>query len=167
MHSQGLNEDDEDFQEAYERMPTPSSKSSKNGKSAPPRSVEALELENACLKESLDAASKRLATFENASQSSHLAMQESIRFARPISPPRSRFPFASKMSDGEAEKRLRALSERYEKMEGEVERLKKENEKLGGYIQRYRDKFENLKLNARRKEGGAERGDERGRYIAG
>jgi hypothetical protein len=114
--------------------------------------VEELDLENKSLKEVVDKLSKRLHTFEMAAQSSSMALQESMRLMRPMSPARE--PAAG---DDQLRKRIAELEEQVALGAKESERLGRENEKLKSVISRYRERWEKLKEGAKvRRDGGKE-----------
>ncbi|TAQ86343.1 hypothetical protein B7494_g5309 [Chlorociboria aeruginascens] len=114
--------------------------------------VEELDLENRSLKACVDELSKRLHTFELSAQNSSMALQESMRLMRSVSPARdqSRGP-----SEDEALKRRVLELEDQMRFRGkELDRLEKENEKLKTVVGRYRERWEKLKEGAKtRREG--------------
>jgi hypothetical protein len=125
------------------------------------KTMEELELENNALKQLLDTQAKRLQMWEMSSQSQSMALQQSIRAARPppslpatISDPATLERIAA--SENERVKELEELlkAERVEKesLEHQNEKIARENEKLHGTIGRYRDKWESLKAGARKRE---------------
>jgi chromosome segregation ATPase len=172
--------DEDDFFDAKE-MPSVSPTSSRrfavggkrlSGKEMEVK-VEELDLENKSLKEVGDKLSKRLHAFEMAAQNSSMALQESMRMMRPMSPMRE-------ASGGEnaLRKRVAELEEHVTLGGKEIERLGKENEKLKGVVARYRERWEKLKEGAKtrqegRKEGSGKDGQGKkddpgaGRFVAG
>ncbi|KAJ4294827.1 hypothetical protein N0V88_005061 [Collariella sp. IMI 366227] len=86
------NDDEDDFVDARESQVPPSSPTFRKrlGRSKSEKDlrnvIEELHLENASLKDVLDKLSKRLHAFELNSQSSHLALAQSLRMQRPGSP---------------------------------------------------------------------------------
>jgi hypothetical protein len=139
--------------------------------------VEELDLENKSLKEVVDKLSKRLHAFEMAAQNSSMALQESMRLMRPMSPGGG---VVGTGSGGETlRKRVAELEQHVELGGKEIERLGRENEKLKSVVVRYRERWEKLKEGAktRRGEGGKEGGGKEGqgkkddpgagRFVAG
>jgi hypothetical protein len=163
------NEDD-DFVDARETLTPTSSRTSKSrrfgGKDVEIR-VEELGIENKTLKGMVDELTKRLRGFELAAQSSSMALQESMRLYRDMSPARdppalSRDNSAVGHKVDEALKtKILELEEQAKRSGKEVERLAKENDKLKLVVARYRDRWEQLKESAKtRREGAKENGKE-------
>ncbi|KAK3997412.1 hypothetical protein QBC44DRAFT_315991 [Cladorrhinum sp. PSN332] len=126
--------------------------------------VEELHLENASLKEALDKVSKRLHAFEMNSQSSHMALAQSIRFQRPGSPMSS-----SGMVHGGAGGGDEALKRKNKELEEQVSELntrlggmEKDYDKLQQTVEKYRERWEKLKAGAkaRREAQGQSKGEE-------
>ena len=114
--------------------------------------VEELDLENRSLKEVVDKLSKRLHAFELAAQNSSMALQESMRLMRPMSPARE-----ATGRDASLRKRLAELEEHAAVGGREIERLGRENDKLKSVVARYRERWEKLKEGAKtRRDGGKE-----------
>lgn len=186
MHSENPNlfadPDEDDFFDAKE-MPGPVSPTSTSrrftfggkrlsGKEMEVR-VEELDLENKSLKEVVDKLSKRLHTFEMAAQNSSMALQESMRLMRPMSPARE--PTGG---DSVLRQRVAELEEHVALGGKEIQRLGRENDKLKEVLARYRERWEKLKEGAKTrrdggKEGNGKVGGEKkndpgvGRFVAG
>ncbi len=118
--------------------------------------VEELHLENSSLKDILDKVSKRLHTFELNSQSSHLALAQSLRLQRPGSPSSSSEaggPTAATTEDA-LRVRNRELEEQMAEMVRRMESLEQDHLNLQLTVERYRDRWEKLKAGAKlRREG--------------
>jgi len=151
--------EDEDFVDARETpMPlTPTTsrsmtKSKLSGKALENR-VEELTMKNQTLERMVDNLSKRVRGFELGSQTSSMAFQESMRLMRDFSPASTARADQPKSEDSKADeslkKRLQQLEEQTHLSGKEIERLGKENEKLRSVVQRYRDRWEELKQNAK------------------
>jgi len=116
--------------------------------------VEELDMENKSLKDCIDKLSKRLHAFEMSAQQNSMALQESMRLMRPMSPARE--PLSSRGGDEGLKRRVLELEEHVALGGQEIERLGKENEKLKTVVARYRERWEKLKEGAKtRREGGA------------
>ena len=154
--------------------------------------VEELGIENKSLKDCIDKLAKRLQAFEMSAQQSSMALQESMRLVRDMSPVRERehkSPVLSPISqqrrensdeggpsDDTLQRRILDLEEHASVSGKEIERLNKENEKLKSVVARYRERWEKLKEGAKtRREGGAgtngspkkDPDSAAGRYVAG
>jgi hypothetical protein len=131
--------------------------------------VEELDMENQSLKGVVDKLSKRLHAFEMAAQNSSMALQESMRLMRDMSPARTLSRESSGKSqattgdvggDEALKKRVLELEEHVQLGGKEIERLGRENEKLRGVVARYRERWEKLKEGAKtRREGGGKDGN--------
>ncbi|KAH8774950.1 hypothetical protein F5882DRAFT_409537 [Hyaloscypha sp. PMI_1271] len=116
--------------------------------------VEELDMENKSLKDCIDKLSKRLHAFEMSAQQSSMALQESMRLMRPMSPAREHL--SGRGGDEALKRRVLELEEHVALGGKEVDRLAKENEKLKTVVARYRERWEKLKEGAKtRREGGA------------
>ncbi|KAL2024557.1 hypothetical protein VTK56DRAFT_7600 [Thermocarpiscus australiensis] len=160
------NEDEDDFVDARESQlgpppPPPLSPTLRKrlGRSRSEKDlrnvIEELHLENASLKAVLDKVSKRLHAFELNSQSSHLALAQSLRMQRPGSP----------LSAGEAagpgpgagagpgeealRRRNRELEEQLSEMARQIRSLEKDYLKLQLTVEKYRERWEKLKAGAK------------------
>ncbi|KAK0743902.1 hypothetical protein B0T18DRAFT_392595 [Schizothecium vesticola] len=115
--------------------------------------IEELHTENASLKEMLDKLSKRLHAFELGSQSTHLALAQSIRLHRPGSPMSSSSggvgPPAPGPGDEALRKRNRELEEQMEGVGARMAGMQQEIERLNGTLDKYRDRWEKLKAGAK------------------
>jgi len=131
--------------------------------------VEELGIENQSLKTVVDKLSKRLHTFEMAAQNSSMALQESMRLMRDMSPARdlsrensgTGTPAGAGMTGGDEglKRRVLELEEHVHLGGKEIERLGKENEKLRTVVARYRERWEKLKEGAKtRREGSGKDG---------
>jgi hypothetical protein len=90
--------------------------------------VEELDMENKSLKDCIDKLSKRLHAFEMSAQQSSMALQESMRLMRPMSPAREQV--SSRGGDEALKRRVLELEEHVALGGREIERLGNENEKL-------------------------------------
>jgi len=160
-------EDEDDFVDARESQPPRSVSPAsyrKRGYSAANKSrsekelrniIEELHLENASLKDVLDKVSKRLHAFELNSQSSHLALAQSLRLHRPGSPTSLTSPGAGGGGGAGGEevaslrKRNRELEEQLAEMAKRMESLEKDNLKLQLNLEKYRERWEKLKAGAK------------------
>lgn len=160
--------DEEDFVDARESQVVPLSPAIRKrlGKDKSDRNlhnvVEELHLENASLKEMLDKLSKRLHAFEINSQSSHLALAQSLRLQRPGSPMSSSGggggggSGGNKVDSGDEalRKRNRELEEQLALAAQRMDMLEQEHAKLQQTLDKYRDRWEKLKAGAKaRREG--------------
>jgi hypothetical protein len=138
--------------------------------------VEELDMENKSLKDCIDKLSKRLHAFEMSAQQNSMALQESMRLMRPMSPARE--AVAGRGGDEALKRRVLELEEHIALSGKEIDRLGNENEKLKNVVTRYRERWEKLKEGAKtRREGGkdspgkdalAKGGDAAmGRFLAG
>ncbi|KAK4125557.1 hypothetical protein N657DRAFT_642296 [Parathielavia appendiculata] len=168
------NEDDDDFVDARESQVAgmgvpPASPTFRNrlGKSRSEKElrnvIEELHLENASLKEVLDKVSKRLHAFELNSQSSHLALAQSLRLQRPGSPLSSSGgggggakPAATATGPGTGtgeeaalRRRNRELEEQITDMAKRMESLEQDRLKLRVTLEKYRERWEQLKASAK------------------
>jgi regulator of replication initiation timing len=159
------NEED-DFVDARETpmptSPTFSRQGSKVGKKLSAKEmenkVEELVTENKSLKVAMDKVSKRLYSFEMSAQQNGMALQESMRLIRDMSPARDqsfgRAPVGG-TGDEALKRRVLELEEHVALGGKEIERLGRENDKLKNVMARYRDRWEKLKEGAKtRREGG-------------
>ncbi|RDL31497.1 Uncharacterized protein BP5553_09706 [Venustampulla echinocandica] len=166
MHSENpdLFEDpneEDDFVDARETPMPRSPTASKRGASKKPSAkglenrVEELDMENRSLKDCVDKLSKRLSAFELGAQKSSMALQESMRLMRSVSPARDHNVSATpSVADEALKRRVSELEEHVLLGSKEIEGLGRENEKLKAVIARYRDRWEKLKEGAKtRREG--------------
>jgi len=183
-----ISEDNDDFVDARETVPSPlSAESSAPGtaahsrrgsaRSGPARQVadmpkvagktmEELALENQTLRQYLDSTSKRLRIFELSAQSSSAALAQSIRSLQrsPASTPENSRDKADSSSSGrgkvdeKARARIAELEEILQKNDKELQRREKENAKLKDVVSRYREKWEKLKEGARARREGGGNG---------
>lgn len=164
-------DDDDDFVDAAEsQMPISPGLKRRVGKSQlgardMQNAVEELYLENTSLKEMLDKVSKRLHAFEVNSQSSHLALAQSLRLQRPGSPMSSsgggggqapatdggggRPESSSAAAEEALRKRNRELEEQVAATAKKMEALEKEYGKVQLTVEKYRDRWEKLKAGAK------------------
>lgn len=132
--------------------------------------VEELGIENKSLKDCVDKLAKRLQAFEMSAQQSSMALQESMRLVRDMSPARERERMSPVLgpssrsrkeksdepvpSEDSLQKRVLELEEHVRLSGKEVEHLGRENEKLKNIVARYRERWEKLKEGAKtRREG--------------
>ena len=113
--------------------------------------IEELHMENAGMKQMLDKLSKRLHAFELNSQSSHLALAQSLRFQPPGSPMSSSGGGGegSAGADEGLRKRNQELEEQLEAVMRQMMALEKDYGKLQGTVDKYRDRWEKLKAGAK------------------
>lgn len=113
--------------------------------------MEELYLENASLKDVLDKVSKRLHAFELNSQSSHLALAQSLRLQRPGSPLSSSGGTGQGPGAGEEalRRRNRELEEQMAELIKRMEGLEKDHLKLQLTVEKYRERWEKLKAGAK------------------
>lgn len=115
--------------------------------------VDELDIENKSLKDCIDKLSKRLHAFESSAQQNTMALQESIRFARAISPARDQL---GRNNDEALKREVLELKEQVTLSGKEIARLDRENTKLRDVVERYRERWEKLKAGAKtRRDGGA------------
>jgi hypothetical protein len=147
--------DDDDFIDANEpHTPISPGLQRKVGKSQTDRDkqnvIEELYLENASLKEMLDKLSKRLHAFELNSQSSHLALAQSLRLQRPGSPTSSSGGGSKTDGPDDALKRRnKELEEQLASKAQQMDALDKEYNKVVVTLEKYRDRWEKLKAGAK------------------
>ena len=135
--------EDDDFVDAREN-PQPASPGTRRRDNRPiGKTMEELELENKTLRLYVDDISKRLQTFEMGAQSSSMALHMSMRA---LQSPSASAAGSSLPVHGE---RLKAMEEQIASSQTEIEKLKKENDRLKGILVRYREKWEKLKQGAR------------------
>jgi hypothetical protein len=154
--------DEDDFVDAREsQVPLSPALRKRLGKDKSDRNlhnvVEELQLENASLKEMLDKLSKRLHAFEINSQSSHLALAQSLRLQRPGSPMSSSGGGGgSKVEPGDdaLKRRNRELEEQLALTAQRMELLELEHAKLQQTLEKYRDRWEKLKAGAKARRDG-------------
>jgi hypothetical protein len=169
------NEDDDDFVDARESQhaapPGSPSFRKRLGKSRSEKElrnvIEELHLENASLKEMLDKVSKRLHAFELNSQSSHLALAQSLRLQRPGSPLSSSggskaaaAGTGSGLGEDALRRRNRELEEQISDMAKHMESLEKDRLRLQVTLEKYRERWEQLKANAKARRGNQEQAAE-------
>jgi hypothetical protein len=148
-----VEEDEDDFVDAKESQAPPSpGLRRKTGKSRSDKElsnvVEELYLENKSLKDMLDKLSKRLHAFESMSQNSGMRLAESMRLMRPASPIASGTKSGSS-SDELLRKRNVELEDQVSSFTKQMEDLQRENTKLRSYLDRYREKWDQLRAGAK------------------
>ncbi|KAK3324315.1 hypothetical protein B0T19DRAFT_428340 [Cercophora scortea] len=161
------NDGDDDFVDAQESQSAlPLSPAFRKRLGTKPRTerdlqnvIEELHLENASLKEMVDKLSKRLHAFELNSQSSHLALAQSLRFQHPGSPMSSLTSAAAgapaaddamrRKRSKEVEDQLSAAVARVVSLEKDNAALRQNMEKLEQNLERYREKWKDLKAGAK------------------
>ena len=108
----------------------------------------------------LDKLSKRLHAFELGSQSTHLALAQSIRLHRPGSPMSSSGGVPAASGDEALRKRNRALEEQLEAVTARMKGMEQDYDRLNGTLDKYRDRWEKLKAGAKaRREAQGTAGD--------
>lgn len=146
--------DEDDFVDAREsQLPMSPGVRARLGKSRTERDVqnvvEELSMENASLKEVLDKLSKRLHAFELNSQTSHLALAQSLRLNRPGSPLSSSGGPVDGAADEVLRRRNKELEEQLATIMGRMDALEKEYSRSQLTLEKYRDKWEKLKAGAK------------------
>lgn len=125
--------------------------------------IEELGIENQSLKGVVDKLSKRLHAFEMSAQQSSMALQESMRMMRDMSPAPLSRESSGTGGDEVLKKRVLELEEHVNLGGKEIERLGKENEKLKTVVTRYRERWEKLKEGAKTRRDGGNGKDGQGR----
>jgi hypothetical protein len=154
------NEDEDDFVDAREsQAPTSPTFRKRLGKSRSETElrnvIEELHLENSSLKDVLDKLSKRLHAFELNSQSSHLALAQSLRLQRPGSPMSSSgmgggaVGPAAAVAEDAVRRRNRELEEQMAEMVKRMQGLEEDHLKLQLTVEKYRERWEKLKAGAK------------------
>ena len=112
------------------------------------KTMEELSVENETLKAVAIDLGDRLRAFEMGAQRSSMALQMSMRA---MQSPTASAAVAGKGSEGagELEARIRELEEEVRGTRKEMKRLARENQKLQGVVDRYRERWEILKDGAR------------------
>lgn len=111
--------------------------------------IEELAMENRSLKDCVDKLSSRLHAFEMSAQNSSMALQESMRLLRP----------EGDGSDDHLRRRILDLEDVVLKGRKENEKISRENQKIMSLLEKYRERWEKLKLSAKaRTEGGGKEG---------
>jgi uncharacterized coiled-coil protein SlyX len=148
-------DDDGDFVDAREVPPASTALRQKGAGGKESRTeaelrneIEELRLQNASLKEDLDRVSKRLHAFELTSQSSHLALAQSLRLQKPGSP-MSSSTTAGTAGEEALKKRNRELEEQLAEMARRFDALEADHVKLQLTVEKYRDRWEKLKAGAK------------------
>ncbi|KAF8850673.1 hypothetical protein BDZ45DRAFT_186329 [Acephala macrosclerotiorum] len=164
MHSENADlfpdPEEDDFVDARETpMPPTPTMSRKTSRKISDRDrmlenrVDELDIENKSLKDCIDKLSKRLHAFESSAQQSTMALQESMRFARAMSPARDQL---GRSNDKALKREILDLKEQLTLSGKEITRLDRENTKLRDVVERYRERWEKLKAGAKtRRDGGA------------
>jgi hypothetical protein len=154
------NGDEDDFVDAREsQAPTSPTFRKRLGKSRSETElrnvIEELHLENSSLKDVLDKLSKRLHAFELNSQSSHLALAQSLRLQRPGSPMSSSgmgggaVGPAAAVADDAVRRRNRELEEQMAEMVKRMQGREEDHLKLQLTVEKYRERWEKLKAGAK------------------
>ncbi|KAK0701822.1 hypothetical protein B0T26DRAFT_734791 [Lasiosphaeria miniovina] len=155
--------EEDDFVDAREsQMPISPSFRKRLGRSRTEKElqnvIEELHVENASLKEMLDKLSKRLHAFELNSQSSHLALAQSLRLQRPGSPPTmssssggggSPVVAATTATEEAQNKQIRELEDQVATLIRQMTSMEKDRDKLQGTVDKYRERWEKLKAGAK------------------
>ena len=166
-------DEDDDFVDAAESPPASPNAKKRTGPGRSERNlqnaVEELSLENKSLKEMLDKLSKRLHAFELNSQSSHLALAQSLRLQRPGSPMSSSVggggggkPPENPNGEDGLKKKNQELEEQLAGTMKQMDMLQREYSKVQQTLEKYRDRWEKLKAGAkarREAQGPIENGD--------
>jgi hypothetical protein len=161
---------DDNFVDAASELPPKPAPGARRGMTSEYRvdgkTMEELALENQTLKQISDTLSRRLHVFEMSSQTTTAALAQSIR-SMPRSPlmtpttSRNNKPSATgseapaaggskgeELHDG-TQQRIQELEDILRKSDARAKRKEAENEKLRASLDRYKDKWETLKTNAR------------------
>lgn len=162
--------EDDDFVDARETpMPSSPGLSRRSSKQMSGRDlenkIEELDTENKSLKDCIDRLTKRLHSFELAAQQNNMALQESMRVMRDMSPARDQLfksvaggsggPIGPSGDEGlkrailELEDRVNVSGVHVEKLSRENGKLARENEKLKTVLAKYRERWETLKEGAK------------------
>jgi hypothetical protein len=153
---------EDDFVDAPSEQPSkPIRRGMTNERKVDSKTMEELALENQALKHITDTLSRRLHVFEMSSQTSTAALAQSIR-SLPRSPvmtpttsrnkakqPATKGPSVASTSEEPASDRIAELEEILRKSDARVKKKDAENEKLRATVERYRDKWDNLKAGAK------------------
>ncbi|KAG9228284.1 hypothetical protein BJ875DRAFT_252406 [Amylocarpus encephaloides] len=112
--------------------------------------LEELDMENQTLKDIVDKLSKRLSAFEMGAQRSSMALQESIRAIRSASPAREQPKgHALHQEDEGLKQRVLELEEIASSGQHQIEKLRRENDKLNVAVEKYEDRWEKLRVSAK------------------
>lgn len=168
-HLSNISEDD--FVDAPSEIPSDRKPALKSGtrrvtsdeRKVDGKTMEELSLENQALKHISDTLSRRLHVFEMSSQTSTAALAQSIR-SMPRSPlmspttsrgkqhAKSDAPDAAQPTaelDDRTQKRIHELEDILRKSDARAKKKEAENEKLRASLDRYKDKWDTLKANAK------------------
>lgn len=145
--------EEDDFVDALETPMPPSPTKKRNSKKLGPRDienkVEELTMENKSLKDCVDKLSTRLRAFEMAAQSNSLALHESMRLMRPVSPAREPSFTSAGASNEALQRRVLELEDQVAAGRMDLTKLAKKNDRLNSSLTQYRDKWEQLKKGAK------------------
>ena len=117
--------------------------------------VEELVIENKSLKDCVDKLSSRLHAFEMSAQNSSMALQQSMRLMRPVSLSPTRDRDSGSRNSEFLTRRVQELEEQMMASGRDIEKLSKENQKLMSVVERYRERWEKLKVGAKAKREGS------------
>ncbi|CCU76013.1 hypothetical protein BGHDH14_bgh02552 [Blumeria hordei DH14] len=122
--------------------------------------LEELTTENHSLKTAIDKLSKRLHAFEISAQQNSMALAESMRLMRDISPAQkdvSQGILNNGTTEGNSlHRRVQELEEQVRLGGREIVCLRRENEKLRNVVARYRERWDKLKEGAKSRRDGKE-----------
>jgi hypothetical protein len=130
-------------------------------KSSSGKTLEELTVENDTLKAVAIDLGDRLRAFEMGAQRSSMALHMSMRAIQ--SPSASAAHVSNAKNDSEQEARIKELEEEVRGVRKEMKRLVRENQKLQGVVDRYRERWEILKDGARERLRDGKGGDGRER----
>ena len=141
-----LTDDDDAFVDAPEQPPR---RAPPNRPAGSAKTMEELQVENETLKAVAIDLGDRLRAFEMGAQRSSMALHMSVRAMQSPSGSTAQVRGAGERAVGEQEARVRELEEEVRSGRKEMKRLGRENVKLMGVVERYRERWEILKDGAR------------------
>ncbi|KAK5660530.1 hypothetical protein OQA88_13079 [Cercophora sp. LCS_1] len=151
-------QDDDDFVDARESQVPMAQGYRRAGKKPTEKELltqlEEKTMETAHQKEIIDKLTRRLHAFELNSQSTHLALAQSIRLQRPGSPMSS----SGGKEDEALKKRNRELEEQIASLSQRMASLEREKDKLQQTVEKYRVRWEQLKAGAKARREAQEQG---------
>ncbi|CAD6504442.1 BgTH12-06172 [Blumeria graminis f. sp. triticale] len=122
--------------------------------------LEELTTENHSLKTAIDKLSRRLHAFEISAQQNSMALAESMRLMRDISPAQKDLAQGiitnGIIEDNSFHRRVQELEEQVRLGGREIVCLRRENEKLRNVVSRYRERWDKLKEGAKSRRDGKE-----------
>ncbi|MCJ1433562.1 hypothetical protein MMC27_002925 [Xylographa pallens] len=152
-----LTDEDDSFVDAPEQPPRRTPPTRPHGSA---KTMEELQVENETLKAVAIDLGDRLRAFEMGAQRSSMALHMSVRAMQSPSGSTAQVRGGGERVVGEQEARVRELEEEVRSGRKEMKRLGRENAKLVGVVERYRERWEILKDGARERMRGDGRGGE-------